>query len=119
MRGISVVWRSLAVVAVLLLGGPVGLSDEFMEPPQARIGNPPGVVAQGRLSLPPGIAAQGRIGIPPGAPAEDEEQGRIGWPPGGPAEAEAQGRISIGPGAPAAEAQSLWSRLMTWFLGFV
>jgi hypothetical protein len=71
MRSISVMWRSLALVAVLLLG-PVGLSEGLTEPPQARIGNPPG------------IAAQGRIGGPPGAPA--------------------------------AEGQSLWTRLVTWFL---
>jgi hypothetical protein len=98
MRGVSTLWRSFAFIAMLSLIAPAAFA--------------------GRIGGPPGIAAQGRIGIPPGAPAEDEEQGRIGWPPGGPAEAEAQGRISIGPGAPAAEAQSLWSRLMTWLLWF-
>lgn len=55
---------------------------------------------EGRTGGPPGIATQSRIGWPPGSPAEDEEQGRIG----------------VAPGAPAAEGQTLWTRLMIWFL---
>ena len=88
MRGISLLWRSFALVAALsLIAPPRAFAEDLTE---ARIGNPPGV------------AAHSRIGGPPGAPAEDEDQGRVGLPPG----------------APATEAQGLWSWLMTWFVWF-
>ncbi len=42
----------------------------------------------------------------------DPLQARVGGPPG----VAAQSRLSLPPGSPAAEEQSLWTRLMTWFL---